>query len=167
MSVVDTNVLSALAKVERLDLLPAVFDEVATVSSVVEELDTVRLEGYEFVERIDDARSEWLDVVSPSTSELERAEELRDETLSFVDAACLSVCDAREARLVTDDGHLLHRSRQLDVPVVDLATLLQAAIRRDAIQSDDELDALIVRLEERDSYRFATEDERRLRDEFA
>lgn len=166
MSVVDTNVLSALAKAECLDVLAAVFDDVATVAGVVDELDTARHEGYDFVARIDYARDDWLGVVSPTTTELERAEDLRDETLSFVDATCLAVCDLREERLVTDDGHLLQRARRQDVPVLDLATTLQAAIRRSAIDSPDDLETLISRLEKRDAYLFATEDERRLFDEF-
>jgi len=45
MTVVDNNVLSALAKAEALDLSPATFDAVATTPGVVEELDTARIEG--------------------------------------------------------------------------------------------------------------------------
>lgn len=53
MAIVDNNVLSALAKVERLDLLPAVFDEVGTPTAVLDELERARTAGYEFVDRVD------------------------------------------------------------------------------------------------------------------
>lgn len=56
MVIVDNNVLSSLAKIERLTLLPEIFDEVATVSSVFEELHRDDVAGYEFVGRIDDVK---------------------------------------------------------------------------------------------------------------
>ena len=54
MVVVDNNVLSSLAKIERLALLPEIFDEVATVPSVLDELHRDEVAGYAFVERIDE-----------------------------------------------------------------------------------------------------------------
>lgn len=166
MSVVDNNVLSALAKVERLELLPAVFEDVRTVSGVVEELDAVRHEQYDFVQRIDDVREAWLTVVTPTTEELRRAEEIHDGTLTFVDAACLAVSERRNTVLLTDDGHVIETARQQDVRVWDLLTLLQAAIRRSHIEDVDELKSTLDALENRDSYRFSRNDEQLLFDEF-
>ena len=57
MVLVDNNVLSALAKVDRLALLPTVFDTVATPPAVVDELDSARTAGYSFVEGIDAVKS--------------------------------------------------------------------------------------------------------------
>jgi len=37
MVLVDNNILSALAKIERLELLPVVFEDVVTLSAVVDE----------------------------------------------------------------------------------------------------------------------------------
>jgi predicted nucleic acid-binding protein len=39
MALVDNNVLSSLAKIDRLDLLPSVFETVETPPSVIGELD--------------------------------------------------------------------------------------------------------------------------------
>lgn len=49
MVVVDNNVLSSLAKIQRLDYLPQIFDDVGTVSSVFDELHRDAVAGYEFV----------------------------------------------------------------------------------------------------------------------
>lgn len=166
MSVVDNNVLSALAKAERLDLLPAVFEDVYTVPGVVEELDAVRDDHYDFVDRIDDARAAWLTVLTPTTQERRRAEEIHDGTLTFVDAACLAVSGRRNTVLVTDDGHVIEMARQQEVQVMDLLTLLQAAIRRSYLVDVGELEAFLATLENRDSYRFSSSDERVLFDEF-
>lgn len=166
MSVVDNNVLSALAKVERLELLPAVFQDVYTVSGVVEELDAVRHEQYEFVDRIDDVREEWLTVVTPTADERRRAEEIHDGTLTFVDATCLAVSERRNTVLVTDDGHVIETARQQGVRVWDLLTLLQATIRRSHIEDVDKLKSTLEALENGDSYRFSEKDEQLLFDEF-
>ena len=47
MVVVDNNVLSSLAKIERLDVLDGVFDEVQTTTSVLDELHRDSVAGYE------------------------------------------------------------------------------------------------------------------------
>lgn len=76
MTLVDNNVLSALAKVERLDVLPAVFDEIETSAAVVAELERARAAGYEFVDRVDAVKSYnggWMDVYSATEDELEFA----------------------------------------------------------------------------------------------
>lgn len=168
MTIVDNNVLSALAKVDRFELLPAVFDEVATTPGVIEELDTTRHEGYQFVDRIDAVRGEngWLAVVTPTDEERRTAEDIRDETLSFVDAVCLSVSETRDRRLVTDDRHVGEIARQRGVDVWDLLLLLQTGVRHNEIADRDELERLLSNLEERDSYRFPPRDEATLFDEF-
>jgi predicted nucleic acid-binding protein len=133
MTIVDNNILSALAKVERLDLLPAVFDSVGTPPSVVDELDRAKAAGYGFVNRIDAVTAHnggWLTVVSPAGEELELAEDIRDHALSITDARCLAVAATRDRRLVTDDAHVGTVGRQHDIEVWDLVLLLQAAIRR-------------------------------------
>jgi len=39
MAIVDNNILSSLAKIDRLELLPSVFETVETPPSVIDELD--------------------------------------------------------------------------------------------------------------------------------
>lgn len=109
MVLVDTNVSSALAKIERLELLPVVFSSVSTPSAVVDELHRAAVAGYEFVERIDAVTSYnggWLVVASPSESELSLADDVRDHALSVTDAHCIAIAHQRDERLLTDDAHV-------------------------------------------------------------
>ena len=46
MLLVDNNILSALAKIDRLDYLKAVSEKVYTTSSVIAELNKARALGY-------------------------------------------------------------------------------------------------------------------------
>ena len=169
MAIVDNNVLSALAKIERLALLPAVFENVGTTTSVVAELDRAEATGYEFVTRIDAVKSYndgWLEVCSPTESELELADEIRDHALSATDAQCLAIASRRDRRLVTDDAHVGTIGRQREVNVWDLPLCLTAAIRIGAIGSVDELSEIVESLRREDGYRFSTADEEALFEEF-
>lgn len=115
MTIVDNNVLSAMAKIERLEVLPNVFDTVATPTAVVTELDRAGTAGYDFVDRINAVKSYndgWLNVVSPTQAELELADEIRDHALSTTDAQCLAIASHRNRRLVTDDAHVGTIGRQ-------------------------------------------------------
>jgi len=53
MPVVDTCILSSLAKIDRLSLLK-IFKDCMITPSVLNELDKNRIAGFKFVERIDE-----------------------------------------------------------------------------------------------------------------
>lgn len=169
MTIVDNNVLSAVAKIERLALFPAVFDSVATPPAVVAELDRAKTAGYEFVDRVDFIKSYnngWLNIVSPTQSELRLADEIRDHALSTTDAQCIAIAQHRTRRLVTDDAHVGTIASQRDVDVWDLTLFLEAAIEVDEIETADDISKVIDDLRRNDGYRFAAADEDYLFDRF-
>ncbi|WP_199897076.1 hypothetical protein [Halarchaeum acidiphilum] len=158
---VDNNILSSLAKIERLELLPALFEQVGTVPSVLDELHRDEVAGYRFVERIDAIKSYrggWLQVYSPTEAEVQLADETVDASLSFTDAECIAVAATRDERLLTDDGHAAEMASQQAVEVWDLKLLLEATLVKGHIESENELEAVIDALRERDGYRFSNQD---------
>ena len=52
MVIIDNNILSSLAKANRLDLLEKLFEEVRTTPEVMHEFRDEAIIGYEFVENI-------------------------------------------------------------------------------------------------------------------
>lgn len=169
MTIVDNNVLSALAKIERLEFLREVFEDVATPIAVVDELRRAQAAGYEFVPRIESVTSHrdgWLDVVTPTETERRLADDIRDHALSTTDAQCLAIASARDRRLLTDDAHVGTIGGQRDVAVWDLLLFLKVAIRRDVITNAAELSSSIQDLRQRDDYRFSDADEESLFEEF-
>ncbi len=169
MTIVDNNILSAFSKVERLELLPAIFDAIGTPPSVIEELDRAEAAGYEFVERVDAVKSYnggWLEIVPLTAAELELAAEIRDHALSTTDAQCIAVASSRNRRLVTDDSHVGTIGQQHGVAVWDLVLVLQAAIQCGEISDPEELTDLIGTLRTADGYRFATDDKSSLFEQF-
>ncbi len=161
MTIVDNNVLSAVAKIERTSLLPAVFETVGTPTTVIAELDRARTAGHDFVGRIDAIKSYnsgWLEIMSPTDSELRLADEIKDHALSTVDAHCLAIAANRDRRLVSDDAHVGTVGQQNDIEVWDLTLVLKAAIRTDVIADSEDLTTIIEELQRRDNYRFTAAD---------
>lgn len=169
MTVVDNNILSALAKIERLALLPSIFEAVGTPVAVIDELHRAEVAGYEFVERINARKSYndgWLEIISPTDAELRLAEDIRDHALSTTDARCIAVASERDRPLLTDDGHVATIGQQRGVAVWDLVLLLKTAIRAEHIESANELSRVMEDLRYTDGYRFTSEDEETLFESF-
>jgi predicted nucleic acid-binding protein len=159
--VVDNNILSSLAKIDRLDWLPQVFDTVMTTPSVLDELHRDAVAGYAFVDRIDTVKAYndgWLRIATPTEAEIERTETILDVSLSFTDAECIAVAATRDTRLLTDDRHVGEIASQHAVTVWDLPLFLEACIHTGVISSEAELDAVLDDLVEQDFYRFAADD---------
>ncbi|WP_436935728.1 hypothetical protein [Halovenus marina] len=165
MAVVDNNILSSLAKIDRLEILNQLFEEPVTVPSVVKELHSDEVAGYGFVSKIDEVKSYnggWLQIKSLSDTELELAEEIVDTSLSFTDAECIAVSESRGQRLITDDGHVGEIASQREVEAWDLKLLIEAAVYKDVIETQSELDDIIRGLRQKDNYKFSEKDKRDL-----
>jgi predicted nucleic acid-binding protein len=161
MVLADNNILSSFAKIDRLDLLNQLFEDVSTTPSVLDELHKDAVAGFTFVERVDAIKSYkggWLQIISPSEREIELTDEILDASLSYTDAECIAVSESRGEPLVTDDGHAGEIATQRGVEVWDLKLLIAALLKRGLIQDESELDEFIVDLREQDSYRFSKQD---------
>ena len=157
---VDNNILSSLAKTNRLALLDQLFDTVSTVPAVLDELHHGRLSSNPFVERIESAKrfnGGWLTVDSPTSQELELADAVADHALSRVDAKCIAVSETREKTLLTDDSHVGQICRQRGTAVWELKLFVEACIQH-GLLTEAELGDLITDLEEDDGYRFSEQD---------
>lgn len=169
MTLVDNNVLSSLAKIDRLETLPGVFDDVVTTPSVLDELHRDAVAGYDFVDRIDTVKQYeggWLRIVSPTDRELERTDDILDQSLSFTDAELIAMAERREERLLTDDGHVGTVATQRDVETWDLTVFVRAACDVNAIETANELRTVLEALRREDYYEFSEDDERFLFDAF-
>lgn len=169
MAVVDNNVLSSLAKVDRLTALEVVFDEVTTTPSVLDELHHDTVSGYAFVERINEIKQYnggWLRIISPTVAEIQLTEEILDPSLSYTDAELIAVAECREIPLLTDDTHVGGVATARDVNVWDLTLFVRAACETEVLETANELQAFLADLGQKDYYEFSDEDEEYLLDYF-
>jgi len=168
MTVIDTCVLSSLAKIDRLDLLRTSFENIIATPSVVNEIEEVG--ETEFVKRIKEAlyfeeieEEKFILVVSLSSKELQYAHKLKTEYgLSIADSECIAVAKMREMLLLSDDKYLGKMAINEEVEhVYDFVTFLEACIVKGIIQKE-ELIEIVSLLKKRDFYEFSEDDKKEL-----
>ena len=161
MPVVDTCILSSLAKIDRLSLLK-IFKDCMITPSVLNELDKNRIAGFKFVERIDEVLTlekceGKIRQISLDIDELKSAHKLREKyKLSLADCECIVVSRDNRIILLTDDTYLTKIAIKEGVEkVYDLKDLLGACILKGVIENTEELREIISLLTERDYYEFS------------
>lgn len=144
MPVIDTCILSSLAKIDKLYLLIKIFKNCWVTPSVLNELDENRIAGFRFIERIYELLEEDKIQQIPINKEgLKDAHKLREEyRLSLADCESIIACKEQRDILLTD--------------------FIGTCIIKQAIKSSEELQEIISLLKERDYYEFSESDKRYL-----
>jgi len=167
MIIIDTCILSSLAKINRLNLLDILFKKhlCYITPSILKELNTNKIAGFKFFEKIEELLSfsdikNKICVLSPESNELEHAYRLKDNyKLSLVDCECIVLAKSKKAILLTDDTYLGKVASQEGIKqLYDLKSLLEANIIEGIIQYRKELDEIIENLKQRDYYQFSEDD---------
>lgn len=167
---VDNDILSALAKIDKLDLLNEAFESVGTTSFVLEEVNKDVIKGYDFVEEINKIKSYkegWLTIISPTEEELEKAEEILQPSISFVDSVRIAVAKNKGERFLTDDRNAGGVASRNSVEVWDFKLFIEYCIKKNLVESSKDLKKFLKELEEKDYYRFSSEDREDLFDLFS
>ena len=168
MVVVDTCIMSSLAKIDELDLLHEFFGDIIVVPSVADEVE--RVEWAKFARSIKEVlyfekagENEFVLVVPLSSKELQYAYTLKTGCgLSIADSECIAVAKIRKRVLLSDDKYLGRMAVNEGVKhVYDLLTFLEACIVKGIIQKD-KLTEIVSLLKKRDFYRFSSDDEKEL-----
>jgi len=141
MVVVDSSALIPLARVGRLNLIPATFETVCVPELVREE---VIVEG----ERATGVLSEFVDSVSvdPTPEGTERLADL--EGIAPGDAAVVLLADRRGESLLANDKGLVEIARSHDIDAWWVTTLLLACVRDGTLESEEAVDVLYELVDE-------------------
>jgi predicted nucleic acid-binding protein len=167
MIILDTCVLSSLAKIDRLDLLHILFRKhfCYITPSILQELNTNKIAGFKFVDNIEKILSftdvkNKICVLLPKSEELEQAYTIKDtHNLSLVDCECIVLARSRGAILLTDDTKLGNTALEEGISkVYDLKDLLRANIVKGIINGRNELGEIIDILRRKDYYLFSESD---------
>jgi predicted nucleic acid-binding protein len=114
MILIDTCILSSLAKIDRLNLLNIFFKKhyCYITPAILRELNTNKVAGFKFVEKIEelisfrDAKNK-IYILSPESKYLELAYALQETyKLSLTDCECIVLAKLKNAILLTDDTYL-------------------------------------------------------------
>jgi len=150
--VVDTCIISALAKIGRLSLLRH-FGDIATPAGVVEEI--MNSEIPEIITAVTMAANHWLPIKVPS--DLKRLPTLQQEhpALSLTDCELILLASELKCAMLSDDAKLLSvASDEFGMAVFDLCDILLSLRNGGILREKDILD-IISALEKKDHYRFS------------
>ena len=165
--IIDTCILSSLAKIDRLDLLDILFKKhfCYITPSILNELNINKIAGFKFVEKIEEKVSfiqakNKICVLSPDSKELEQAYRLKEMyKLSLADCECIVLAKSRKDILLTDDSYLGKvASREGIKKIFDSKSLLEACIIEGNIKHRNELEEIIESLKQKDYYLFSDDD---------
>lgn len=164
MILVDTCILSSLAKIDRLGLLDILFKKhfCYITPSILKELDINKVAGFGFIDKIEEMVSfneakNKLCILATGTKELELAYRLSDKyKLSVTDCECIVIAKLKKAILLTDDSYLAKIAKKEGVErIFDLKSLIEACIIEGGIKQKSELNGIIESLRQKDNYVFS------------
>ncbi len=171
MILIDTCILSSLAKIGRLSLLNIFFKKhfCYITPAILRELNANEIAGFKFAIEIKklisfrDAKNK-ICILPLESRELELACALQETyKLSLTDCECVVLAKLKNAILLTDDTYLGKvASREGAVNVYDLKSVLEANIIEGEIGNRRELEWVIEILRQKDYYLFSEDDLREL-----
>jgi predicted nucleic acid-binding protein len=161
-TLIDANVLSNLAAVDRFDLLDLLQDPIYLSSTVYDETQRGVEEGYTFLAKIDQALADARLSVTTLEGEQEwRLYQTIPTKLHRGEAMSLTIARCREWHLLTDDRAARMVARRLGVAHSGTLALLIRAVRQGHLTLDEGND-LLVEMIARARYRSPVSDLRDL-----
>jgi predicted nucleic acid-binding protein len=164
--IVDSSTLSNFARAGYLNLLKTLFHAgLLTTSDVIEEIERGS-EKYPELRMVLNELNSWLKVVDKLTEEeqslIRNLRITHEEFEEGADASLLAVAKERSLVLITDDKYLKKVAEQEDVKVIGTVEILEEAINRGLIRSEEELKQIVRDMEHRARFRLKDSDLQRL-----
>lgn len=159
MIVIDTCIISSLAKAGRLKLL-RYFTDPCTSPGVIREISS---SGNPVLAKcLSEALADWLTVRTVKNPEELSSLQDRYPVLGHVDCELVLLSRELGSALLTDDSRLIEEAEtRLGIETFDLCDVLMVLQKKDKID-EKQLDELIANLERKDRYKFSKESLRRL-----
>jgi len=144
----DTDIISALAKADELDLLKLIFPkhEFSITEYVRDELDRSRQEGFDFPNKIFD----FCKTITLNEKELEIYESIDSLKISKTDIKNLIIAKNRNIPLLTNDSKLYYQCSKKNVKVYDIRQIIRA-IYIENLVSKEKLKKILSEIEKRDN----------------
>ncbi len=163
--IVDSSTLSNFVRAGYLNLLKTIFHAgLLTTSDVIEEIERGS-EKYPELQTVLNELNLWLKVVDELTEkEQSLIRNLRITHKEFeegADASLLAVAKEKNLVLITDDKYLKKVAEQEDVKVVGTVEILEEAINRGLIRSEEELNQIAIDMEQKAHFRLKDSDLKR------
>jgi predicted nucleic acid-binding protein len=133
---VDCDIASCLAKINRVDLLRLAFseDEIFITESVSSELQRAKQAGFSFPDRVFGS----IPVISVNQEERKILNEMPlNRSIHFGEAEGLVICRNRDGIFLTNDSRVIQYCRDNDLKVLDLKDILLLLSIRKAVMPSE------------------------------
>ncbi len=164
--IVDSSTLSNFVRAGYLNFLKTIFHAgLLTTSDVIEEIERGS-EKYPELQTVLNELNSWLKVVDELTEEeqslIRNLRITHEEFEEGADASLLAVAKERNLVLITDDEYLKKVAEQEGVEVVGTVEILEKAIKRGLIRSEEERNQIVIDMENKARFRLKDSDLQRL-----
>ena len=149
--VCDADILSTFAKISRIDLLQSTLKgEIIIPSSVREDLTLSKSQEVRSIASIGKS-------ISPAKDENELFQRIISKgIIGKGESECIAVCKLRKGIFVSNDQQAIDVAEQLDIPVLDLETIL---FKLKETLPKNEFMNLIQDIEQKDKIKLTSKDE--------
>jgi len=156
--VLDCDIVSALAKIDRIGLLAKIFKDQQLVipnAVYVELLEAVKM-GFTFPEKVFKSK---IEVIAMNEKELKEFKNIaKNQKIHNGEAEGITIARNRNWVFLTNDGVAIKVCEQMDVSVLDLKDLLKIAARKNIIGEAEMLE-IINDIETKDNTVIVEKDE--------
>ena len=166
MIIVDTSIISSLAKINRLNLIKSIFENetILIVYEVVNELLVSKEKGYDFVDRILKVMAyeeselkggKWILKKYPDEKTSKRIDQLYEKYphIHMCEIVSIAFAKLNNATLLIDDRQALQVAKKEKIETYTLPALIQYSKEKEYIKMNEVKD-IIKLLELKDHYKF-------------
>ncbi|MDI6791999.1 MAG: hypothetical protein QME81_03910 [bacterium] len=159
MIIIDTNILSTLAKIEKIGLLFEVFksEEIAIVPAVHEELRNGLKRGYFLLSEIMNLVNRRKIKLLPLTEEEMLLKSALPSSFDEGERECVAVCKIRKFSLLTNEKSVKNFCNREEINYMDLPDLLRTLWQSELLLKD-EVGELVEEIEAKDNIIFKSTD---------
>ncbi len=153
--IADTNIASTFGKIERFDLLEALFPNSTLFISISVDNEVARAEKERNLVRIIRKKAK---VISPTKIERKIAESLLSKrNMGKAEAECIAIAKSRGMLLLTNDKIAVKEARKAGAYVMDLTGIIRELWKQRMISKED-AKSLINEIEKKDNIIFIDKD---------
>ena len=160
--VMDTDIASCLSKINGFAIVFKLFpnSKFFIPTRVFEELKEAEELGFGFVKTIFGLLSKKIKIISLNEEEMRDYKEINSiGRFGYGEKACIAICrNRKDYILLSNDGYVNKKSRELGIKVYNLEDLLSLVIEEGVVKSKGELEALMNKIENSDRVQIRDKD---------
>jgi len=147
LAILDCDILSTFAKIDRIKLLERLFSELQMPNAVYTEIVEAKTLGFEFPDRIFKSSVELTALKQDELRDFEKF--IENQGIHPGEAEGMTMAKNRDATFLTNDGKAMKVCEKNNIPVLDLKDVLKR-IARSRLVDKEEMTQILNDIETKD-----------------